>query len=292
MKKTNRKFQFLSLLIAFTLLTGIGIPQTVFAENKTVKNPASVKLSLNQTYTKYDVTGDRKADTIKISNMKKEYDVNTGIKVTINGKKVFYDKTSCYYDLEAYLCTLANGKVFLYLYNPLDNGDADYCSLYQYQKGKLECVINMNKFYGSSKLGYHTNGTIKSVSGNKITVEMYQQNYELGGLSVSYDYKYANGKLTKDGNVTTNFTCWAADSNDGKLTARINMSVYTRTNCKSKAFTLQAGQKIEIKSIYCKSGKMLIKVKRLSDGKTGYIKCIKGNPKNGIAPFSEIMYAG
>ena len=72
----------------------------------------------------------------------------------------------------------------MYLYNPGDDGDAYYCGLYQYKNGKLKCVLNMNKFYGSGKLGYHTNGEVKAVSGNKITVGIYQQNYELGGISV------------------------------------------------------------------------------------------------------------
>ena len=32
------------------------------------------------------------------------------------------------------------------------------------------------------------NGEVKAVSGNKITVGIYQQNYELGGISVYFDY--------------------------------------------------------------------------------------------------------
>ena len=55
---------------------------------------------------------------------------------------------------------------------------------------------------------------------------------------------------------------------------------------------MKAGEKVKVKSIYCKSGKMLLKVQRLYDGKTGYIKCIKHHPKDGRAPFREVVYAG
>lgn len=52
------------------------------------KNPAKAKLSLNTTYNGYDVTGDGKADTIRISSVSLEADEwNVGLKVEINGKK-------------------------------------------------------------------------------------------------------------------------------------------------------------------------------------------------------------
>ena len=291
-KETTHKLQFLSLLMAFTMILGAGMPQIVYAKGKKVKNPACVNLSMNTTYKGYDVTGDGKADTIRISSINYDDYYYEGLKVTINGKKVLYNKKTYFYGVEAKLCTLKNGKVYLYLYNPCDNDDADYCGVYQYQKGQLKCMLNMNKFCGSGKLGYHTNGLVKAVSGNEITVEMYQQNYELGGIRVCFVYKYSKGKLVKSSNSTKNFECWAAENNGGKLTARNNIKVYTKTDCKTRAFTLKAGQQIKLKSIYCKSGKMLIRVQRISDGKTGYIQCIKHNPKDGIAPFKEVEYAG
>lgn len=92
--------------------------------------------------------------------------------------------------------------------------------------------------------------------------------------------------------MTRNFVCWAADDNGGRLTARNSIRVYTKTNCRKKGFILRPGNQIKINGIYCKSGKMLLKVQRLSDGKTGYIKCMKHSPKDGYAPFKEVMYAG
>ncbi len=294
MKITTSKMRFLSLLLALTMLVGIGAPQTVFAKSSNkVKNPAMVDLSLNKSYAKYDITGDGKADTVKCTGKWEEsYDGFQGLKITINGKTVLRDKETFYYELNAKLCTLKNGKVYLYLYNPAENGDARYCGIYQYQKGKLKCVLNMNKFFGSGKLGYHTQGGVTAVSGNKLTVNMYQQNYELGGINVAFDYKYSKGKLVKDGNVAKEYTIWAADNNSGKLTAQKNMRVYTKPDGKTKAFSLKKGQQIKVTGIYCKSGKMFLKVQRISDGKKGYIKCIEDYPKDFIAPFAEVVYAG
>lgn len=285
-KKTLVLFGFLVMLL------GVGMPQIVQAQNKKAKNPAQVSLSLNTTYTDYDVTGDGERDTIRISSISSDSIWDVGLEIQINGKKVFSDKQCYYAGIEAYLCTLKNGKVYLYLYNPYEDDDAYYCGLYQYNKGKFKCVLDMNKFYGSDKLGYHTHGTVKTVSGNRITISMYQQNYQLGGMEVCLDYKYSKGKLVQAANSTREFDCWAASRNNGKLTTRSNIKVYANTNCETKAFTLRAGEQIKIKSIYCKSGKMLLKVQRLSDGKTGYIKCIKHHPKDGRAPFAEVEYAG
>ena len=196
----------LIVFIVCAMILSVGMPQAAYAKNANVKNPAKAKLSLNTTYNGYDVTGDGKADTIRISSVSLEADEwNVGLKVEINGKKVLYKKDCYYYGIEASLCTLKNGKVYLYLYNPGDDGDAYYCGLYQYKNGKLKCVLNMNKFYGSGKLGYHTNGEVKAVSGNKITVGIYQQNYELGGISVYFDYIYSKGKLVQSSNVTKDF---------------------------------------------------------------------------------------
>lgn len=44
--------------------------------------------------------------------------------------------------------------------------------------------------------------------------------------------------------------------------------------------------------IYCKSGKMLLRVQKISDKQIGYIKCIKYFPLKKGAPFKEVVYAG
>ena len=289
MKKATSLFKVVMLFLAVVVCAGIAKPQNAFAKN--AKNPSVVKLKLNQTYSKYDVTGDGKADKIRIGCYKNDEYCIEGLKITINGRTVLSKKNSLYYRLCAKLCTLQNGKVFLYVYNPYNNEDADICALFQYQNGKLKKCIDMNKFYGSNDLGYHTKGEVKSVKGNKITVEIYQQTYQLGGMSVTFDYKYSKGKLIKDGIKAKKYQIWAYKEN-GSLTASRNMTVYQNVGCSSKAFTLSTGQKIKILGVYCKSGNMMIKIKRISDGKTGYLKCIKKFPSSGDAPFYEVAYAG
>lgn len=284
----------LALVVAFIIIFGVGMPQMVHAKNRKVKNPALVNLSLNTTYTGYDITGDGKRDTIRISSTSLDDYLEKGLTVKINGKEALCNKEWAYYKeyVSLRLCTLKNGKVYLYIYNPADNAVAEYCGLFQYDKGKLKCALDMKKFNGLDKFADQVSGAVKSVSGNRITVEMIHGSYEIGGIHTCFDYKYSKGKLIRTTNIIKDFDCWFISSNGGKLTARNDIKVYAKTNCKTKAFTLKAGEQIKVKSIYCKSGKMLLKVQRLSDGKNGYIKCIKHHPKDGRAPFTEVEYAG
>ena len=79
----------LIVFIVCAMILSVGMPQAAYAKNANVKNPAKAKLSLNTTYNGYDVTGDGKADTIRISSVSLEADEwNVGLKVEINGKKV------------------------------------------------------------------------------------------------------------------------------------------------------------------------------------------------------------
>ena len=102
----------LIVFIVCAMILSVGMPQAAYAKNANVKNPAKAKLSLNTTYNGYDVTGDGKADTIRISSVSLEADEwNVGLKVEINGKKVLYKKDCYYYGIEASLCTLKNGCI-------------------------------------------------------------------------------------------------------------------------------------------------------------------------------------
>lgn len=107
-----------------------------------------------------------------------------------------------------------------------------------------------------------------------------------------FDYIYSKGKLVQSSNVTKDFECWALENNGGKLTANYHITVYTKKNCKGKAFILSEGDQIKIKNIYCKSGKMLLRVQKISDKQIGYIKYIKYFPLKKGAPFKEVVYAG
>ena len=289
--KRNRKIRGISMVLALAVLLSVAMPQSVLAKSsKKVKNPAMVTLKANKTYTKYDITGDGKADKIKISTGKAYYDVYEKLTVTVNGKKVLCDKSS-YFRVEAKLCTLKNGKVFLYLYNPFQNYDATVCGLYRYQNGKLVQSVDLLQVCGVGDTGYHTYGDVLSVKGNKITLQSYQINYQMGALVTAFEYTYSKGKLIPD-NKAKVFTVWSAKYNNGKLTAAYKINVYKKTDCKTKAFTLKKNQKIVGTGIYCKSGKMFAKVKRLSDGKFGYIKCINDYPFKKGEPFKEIVYGG
>ena len=83
---------------------------------KPVKAAQMVRLSLNKTYTSYDVTGDRKRDRIRIA-ADKSYGYFTRIRVIINGKTLL---TKQNFDMRpnsvrTRICKLDNGKTFLFL---------------------------------------------------------------------------------------------------------------------------------------------------------------------------------
>ena len=80
----------LIVFIVCAMILSVGMPQAAYAKNANVKNPAKAKLSLNTTYNGYDVTGDGKADTIRISSVSLEADEwNVGL-----GKKFYIRKTA------------------------------------------------------------------------------------------------------------------------------------------------------------------------------------------------------
>ena len=135
MRKALRKYLFVAAICLCTALTMA--PAHAKAAGK-VKNPAIVRLKPGKTYTKYDITGDKKKDKIKITLGKRdESDFIKRITVSVNGKKIvkkgigsFYYKTS--------LVTLKNGKVYLWVKSSSEDADDTWGCLYQYRKGKLE----------------------------------------------------------------------------------------------------------------------------------------------------------
>ncbi|MCI8327719.1 MAG: hypothetical protein HFI37_08100 [Lachnospiraceae bacterium] len=111
---------------------------------------AKVKLKEGKTYKNYDITGDKKKDTIRIQGTKDQYgDYYEKISVIVNGKTAISWNHPSAYHINATLCTLKNGKPFLYLYFPGDNGDG-VNGIFQYKKGKLKQIINNDTLKRSS----------------------------------------------------------------------------------------------------------------------------------------------
>ena len=68
---------------AMVCLTGVLFMPSMKAE---AKNPSMVELKAGKTYKSYDITGDKKKDTVKISIPKDQYDRYGTVKITVNKK--------------------------------------------------------------------------------------------------------------------------------------------------------------------------------------------------------------
>ena len=293
----------MAVLLVLTAALFIAVP--VSAEAKAANN----KLKVNQTYTKYDITGDKKADTLLISgNWNQQYGGYVGYEVYVNGKSALKKKSGYgldysigvrrnvlkksnkygpIYSLDIRRLELQNGKTFLSIVPGTYNDDVPGAAIYQYKDGKLKQVIDLNAM---SKIGFHNSiGSIK-VSGNKITVKYRVMSYSLGGISFSLDYQYKNGKMVQK---TTNTKVSETIINYQKKTywtANKTMKVLKSPGGKKTA-TLVKGKKVKIDRIYInmKHNQIYLHVK-IKGGKSGWVKGLTKYPSKTL--FKEVMYAG
>lgn len=249
------------------------------------------KLKVNQTYTQYDITGDKKADTLLVSgDWDEKYGGFVGYEVFVNGKSVLKKKSGygLDYSIDVRRLELKNGKTFLSIVPGTSNDDVPGAAVYQYQDDKLKQVIDLDAM---SKIGYHNSiGGIK-VSGNKITVKYRVMSYSLGGISFSLDYQLKNGKMiqkTTDTRITDTLMHYRKKT---YWTANRSMKVM-KSPGGQKVTTLAKGKKVKIDRIYinAKHNKIYLHVK-IKGGKSGWVKGLTKYPGSKIL-FKEVMYAG
>lgn len=282
----------LAATVAASLM--LALPGYAHAAPKATGGAKVQTLAENTTYTQYDITGDKKPDTIKIQATYNGYGNGERIAVYINGRRAFSKKMYFNY-AEAQLITLKNGKPFLYLSTPADNDDADVRGIFKYSKGTLKQVINGNRGFGK-KIGYHFGADIKAVSGNKIVVTHRTMSYMAGSICSDFTYKYQNGTLKKT-SATTNLKVGTRKSNT--YTALKNMKAYKNTTCKTAKFTIKKGQKVKFLKVHVKGNTVRFQVK--AGGKIGWIKVAtnmdssllyRDNQVTTRPPFKGLFLAG
>lgn len=291
-KSVQQRHAALIALLAAALLTlGISIlsPHEAYAAPKATKGAEIHTLKENQTYTKYDITGDGQPDTIQIETHYNYYGQGTRFYININD--LYYVCETYYYGVTARLVKLANGTPYLYLCAGADNGDAEACGLWQYKGGSLKRVVDCNKGFGT-KIGYHPGGDIAKVSGNSITFTFTQMSYYAGSISADFTYKYKNGSLKKASNVGKLQVGFKKTKNTYKALKKIK--VYKNTKCKSVKFTVKKSQKVKFLKAYVKGNTVRFQVR--AGGKTGWIKVPTSSTSSlmyqGMPPFKGIILAG
>lgn len=240
------------------------------------------------TYTKYDVTGDKKADKIVIKRTGYEYGCYSGLKIVINGKTAYSCPKDSYFDLNVKLYTLKNKKVFLYVYACADNYDGPVCGVFKYTGGKLKKIINFQTLY---KDGCHQYGEVLKVSGNNLVVKGYAMSWAMGSMEYQYTYQYKNSSLqrtSKTGKIVSSTLTW------NKLkwfTTRRSLDLYKSATSAKKSSTLKKGTKLKVTHCYISGNTIMLKVKT-SGNKIGWIKSPKKSLSDGRPYFNECYYAG
>lgn len=260
------------------------------------KNPSLATLKPGKTYTKYDVTGDKKPDKVKIVASKADdgwQTLLTSLKVYVNGKKVGTLKPRGGYALGAYgvkLITLSNKKVYFDIQMYAENGDRTLNGIYQVKGGKLKKVLDQEKIV--KNVGYHIGYKTIKVKGNTIVMRYDIMSYALSSFEADFTYKYKDGKLVladRSGKIVK--TCLNYQKKK-YFTANKNFKIYKSANGTKAKFTLKKGEKVKFSKCYVGSRGVYYYLKT-SKGKTGWLKSSKNMMSSyPYAPFEEVMYAG
>lgn len=267
----------------FLLAIGIFAAMPSPAEAKAANNT----LEVNKTYTQYDVTGDKKADTLRVSAPWNEnYKMYDRYEVFINGKKALSAKDKGY-SINIQRLKLNNGKVYLAIVAIVDNSDIPGAAIYQYKNGKLKKAIDLDAM---DKIGYHNSVSDISASGNQIGVTYHEMSHSLGFISFRLNYQYKSGKMVQK--TTKPKLLQTSQAKGAYWTANRSMSVLKAPGGK-KLTTLKPGKKAAIDRIYIntKHNKIYLHVK-IKGGKAGWVKGLTKYPAGGNTLFKEVMYAG
>lgn len=270
-------------LLAMGLFIAMPSPTAAKAQTNT--------LQVNKTYTKYDVTGDKKADTFLVSApWDDRYKTYGRYEVFINGKKVISAKdngANFSYDVKIQRLELNSGKVYLSIVAPIDNGDIPKAAVYQYKSGKLKKAIDLDAM---DKIGYHNSVRNISVSGNQIRVTYWEASHSLGAISFRLDYQDKSGKMVQK--TTKAKLLETSQAKGAYWTANRTMNVFKSPGGK-KITTLKTGKKAKIDQIYinAKHSTVYLHVK-IKGGKSGWVKGLTKYPGSGKSLFKEVVYAG
>lgn len=180
--KKNLPIFFTTILITICVIFA---PMTVQAAQK-----SNLNIRPNKTYAKYDITGDGKADKIRI-NFKPESYLN----IEINGKKRFRLNAKYIYLVNADLYTLKGNKHFLKLKcQDIANDHIDYDKLLTYKSGKLTPVVNLMS-HRKGAYNMRHNSFTKKIGSDYIQIRMQSMPGGLGSVQYTVTYKLSGGTL-------------------------------------------------------------------------------------------------
>ncbi len=242
-------------------------------------NPQKAILKLGKVYRNYDITGDRKKDSVLISKSGKDT-----LNLYINNKKQILTKDfSEYCGVNLQLYTLENGKAFLYVgAKCMEIGNDGACGIFQYQSGKMKQIINMGSFFGD--YGTLQQGEVLDIKNNGMKIRVHMMAFSTGSSWIDFEYIYKDGTLKCKNDIGSYYSMGIP-----KRRGIVNktLSIYRSTGGNSKIYTLKKGDIVTI--LRCKyfGKKMYIEVSY--NGKKGWIKAQDKWQRE--KQFSNVQYA-
>ena len=250
-------------------------------------NPTVVTLKPGKTYKSYDITGDKKPDTIRIIKEEVMYDdwensMPEGLRIFVNGRQA-YVLDEIYFYLDIKLFTLENGVPYLYIDVTGDDYWVAESGLFRYQNGALKKSIDFHKV--ARKCGVGQRADVRWIKGNTLTVDYFVNAFSFATSKVRYYYRYSNGSLKQTSQIGT-FQSINFKSAPRSLTTRIKLTAYKSQTSGQKAFTIPAGKSIRIDKCYWNKNYMRFRVRY--NGRYGWVKAATSTyEKNNVGSFSR-----
>ena len=218
--------------------------------------------STTKTFKKYDITGDGKADTLKIKAGAYK------VRIYVNGKLRKTVKESYAYDYEVTYLRTSTKHPFLLVKATYDNGDGAQ-RLLQYKKGTFKVIAKEGGFADARWVTAKAKG--KNV---KVTYE-WDSSYTTGCTYLTYTYKWKKGTLKRTSRTTSNIHVysWAEGMSSVKkpwLTLNTGITLYTKAGGKKKVVKAKAGAKLKVVAITVKKGNKVYYKMKTKAGKTGW----------------------
>ena len=232
------------------------------------------KSIVRQSYSGIDITGDRKADrvTVIVSNTNGDSSFMNKIRIGVNGKEVWTWASSRYSFGEGFtlkLCTLQNGKPYLFVKGEDVNLSAAVCLLLRYINGRMKVIYNFRS--GIVDYGYH--GAPSAVSGNTIIYDTYCDTPATGTLGVRFRFDYKNGALKLRSRIGNVIPFFGTKYPSRYYTLIKDVKYYKSQTSKKAVGQFRKGTKVRVLKVY-KTSQKSARIKLLS--KSGRIRWVNG----------------
>ena len=271
------------LIIALFFCSFFDSNYKVYASKKGIQ-----EIKPGKVYTMYDVTGDKIADSVKMTvkkNNKHKYDYSETMKISINNS-VALKITDDAYNWSVKLLFINSDIAIFEISYMVASDDVALDSLFQYKNRKLESVYDLQK---NTSLGYTNNHYLhlRKVVGNKIHYRILTQFLTTGGFlsfDITVKYEYGKFKILQKSNEIK-----YEKARYNKWTVNKKLKIYKKAGSKKLLCVLKRNDKIKINAVVYKNQKIYFKIKN-TKGEAGYLPATK-DPSRPFC-FKETVYSG